>query len=55
VGKASLGVIRDFDLTDHLTFGVGGLYAVNFIPDGLEAAYGGDPHGAMGFIRLKLQ
>jgi len=55
VGKASLGVIRDFALTDHLTFGVGGLYAVNFIPDGLEAAYGGDPHGAMGFIRLKLQ
>jgi hypothetical protein len=54
VGKASLGVIRDFDLTDHLKFGVGGLYAVNFIPNRLEAAYGGDPHGAMAFVRLKL-
>lgn len=54
VGKASAGVIRDVVVAPHLTVGVGGLYAVNLIPSGLEAAYGGDPHGVMGFVRLKL-
>lgn len=54
VGKTSVGVIRDVAVAPHLTLGVGGLYAVNFIPSGLEAAYGGDPHGVMGFVRLKL-
>jgi hypothetical protein len=55
VSKASLGAIRDWRLSDHATFGLGGLYAVNFVPGGLEAAYGGDPNGAMAFVRLKLQ
>ena len=54
VGKASLGLLRDFRLATHLKFGVGGLYAINFIPNGLEGAYGGDPNGAMGFVRLKI-
>jgi len=54
VGKASLGAIRDWRLSEHLTFGVGGLYVLNFLPRGLEPAYGGDPSGAMAFIRLKL-
>ncbi len=32
-----------------------GLYAVNFVPKGLEAAYGGDnPKGGMAFMRLKI-
>jgi hypothetical protein len=55
VSKASLGAIRDWRLSDHATFGLGGLYAVNFVPGGLEAAYGGNPNGAMAFLRLKLQ
>lgn len=55
VAKASVGAIRDFALNDHLTFGVGGLYSFNRVPDALEAAYGGDPHGVMGFVRFKLQ
>jgi len=55
VAKASLGAIRDWRVSDHLTFGVGGLYAFNLIPRGLEAAYGGDPHGAMAFVRLKVR
>ena len=54
VGKASIGVVRDFPIAEHLLFGVGGLYAVNFIPNGLEPAYGDHPHGAMAFVRLKL-
>jgi len=55
VGKVSLGAIRDFMVAEHLSFGVGGLFAVNFVPDGLEALYGGsNPTGAMGFVRLKI-
>jgi hypothetical protein len=55
VGKASLGLVRDFPIAKHLELGVGGLYSVNFIPKALEEAYGGDPHGAMGFVRLKIR
>jgi hypothetical protein len=55
VGKVSLGAIHDFKLADHLLFGVGGLFAVNFIPDGLKSLYGGsNPIGTMGFVRLKI-
>jgi hypothetical protein len=54
VGKVSLGAIRDVRVADHVTFGIGGLYALNFVPRGLEAAYGGDPKGMMAFVRLKI-
>jgi hypothetical protein len=55
VGKLSLGAIHDFKIADHLLFGVGGLFAVNFVPGALEPLYGGgNPIGAMGFVRLKL-
>ena len=55
VGKISAGAVRDFALTPHWSFGVGGLYAVNFVPGGLRASYGrSEPQGAMGFVRLKL-
>ena len=55
VGKVSLGAVRDFRVAGHLALGVGGLFAVNFVPDGLRAAYGGrNPIGAMGFLRLKV-
>lgn len=55
IGKVSLGAIRDWAVSDHVSFGVGGLYAVNFVPSGLQAAYGAsDPSGAMAFVRLKL-
>jgi hypothetical protein len=55
VGKVSLGAIHDFKIADHLLFGVGGLFAVNFVPGALEPLYGGgNPIGAMGFVRLKL-
>ena len=54
VAKASLGVIRDWLISEHVTFGLGGLYALNVVPDALEPAYGGDPRGGMAFVRLKL-
>ena len=55
VGKVSVGAVRDFKVAEHLSFGVGGLFAVNFIPDGLEPLYGGKhPIGTMGFLRLKI-
>ena len=55
VGKMSLGVVRDFRIADHLSLGAGGLFAVNFVPDGLAPLYGGHwPTGAVGFVRLKL-
>jgi len=55
VGKVSVGAIRDFRMAEHLSFGIGGLFAVNFVPDGLAPLYGGNnPTGAMGFLRLKL-
>ena len=55
VGKVSLGALRDFKVADHLSLGLGGLFAVNFVPDGLAPLYGGNnPVGAMGFLRLKV-
>jgi hypothetical protein len=50
-GKISLGVIHDWRVAEHLTFGLGGLYDVAFAPPGLPA-YGGGPHGATIFLRL---
>ena len=54
VGKVSLGAIRDFRLGEHVRLGIGGLYAMNFVPAPLEALYSGDPDGAMVFIRLRV-
>ena len=55
VGKVSLGAVRDFKVAEHLSFGAGGLFSVNFVPDALAPLYGGhNPTGAMGFVRLKL-
>jgi hypothetical protein len=55
VGKVSLGAIRDFPVAGHFSLGLGGLFAVNFVPEPLAPLYGGrHPTGAMGFVRLKL-
>ena len=40
---------------EHFSLGLGGLFAVNFVPGGLAPLYRGhNPTGAMGFVRLKL-
>jgi hypothetical protein len=55
VGKVSAGAVRDFPIALHLTFGVGGLVSLNFVPEDLARLYGSsDPMGAMGFVRIKL-
>ncbi len=55
VGKVSVGALRDFAVADHLSIGAGGLVAVNFVRSPLRPLYGsGNPVGAMGFLRLKL-
>jgi hypothetical protein len=54
VAKASLGALYEVPVADHLKLGIGGLYAFNFVPAALEPLYGGDPNGAMAFVRLKI-
>jgi hypothetical protein len=54
VAKISAGLIRDFAVAEHVRVGVGGLYALNFVPAGLEPSYGGDPDGTMLFLRLRI-
>ncbi len=56
VGKVSLGAVRDFRIGENWSIGAGGLFALNFVPDGMAALYGGNnPTGAMAFVRLKLE
>jgi hypothetical protein len=55
LGKVSLGAVRDVRIREHVSLGLGGLYAVNFVPSGLSASYGArQPQGAMAFVRVKL-
>ena len=51
-GQFSLGAIRDLRVADHLKLGLGALYAFDFVGHNLDASYGGDPRGAMVFLRL---
>lgn len=46
IAKVSLGAIHDFKLADHLLFGVGGLFALNFVPNTLEPLYSGNNRSA---------
>jgi hypothetical protein len=55
VGKLSAGAVRDWAVAKHVTFGLGGLYALDFVPRALKASYGSASSGAMAFIRLKLR
>ncbi|MET0545853.1 MAG: hypothetical protein ABWZ40_06055 [Caulobacterales bacterium] len=54
VSRLSIGAIRDFQIRERVTFGVGGLYSRHFISDLLDPSYGGDQDGAMAFVRLKI-
>jgi hypothetical protein len=54
VGKASVGVVRDFQVAAHAAFGIGGLASQNFLPAALRPSYGGDAKGFMAFVRLKV-
>ncbi len=54
VARLSLGAIRDFRIHQNAVIGVGALAQRHFAPDELEPLYGGDPAGAMAFVRLKI-
>ena len=54
VGKLSLGALHDVRAAPHLRLGIGGLWAFNFVPAGLEPAYAGDREGAMVFLRVTV-
>ncbi|WP_255356127.1 hypothetical protein [Brevundimonas sp. Root1423] len=41
-------------MAEHVRFGLGALYSLNSVPDGLEPSYGGDPDGGMIFARLNI-
>ncbi len=51
-GELALGAIHDWRIAEHAKFGVGGLYAFDFVPGAPLPAYGSNPHGAMVFLRL---
>lgn len=52
VGEATLGVIRDVRVAEHLKFGMGVAYTFDFVPSALMPSYGGDPRGALVFARV---
>lgn len=55
VSKASIGAVRDWQVAEHVRFGLGALYSLNQVPAPLEPLYGGDPDGGMIFLRLKVE
>lgn len=54
VAKVSVGAIRDFQIANRVTLGVGALFSHDFLPGALRPSYGDDPDGAMTFVRLKF-
>jgi hypothetical protein len=54
VAKLSVGLVRDFHVSESVTLGVGGLVSQNWISDALAPLYDGDPMGAMAFVRLTI-
>jgi hypothetical protein len=54
VQRLSLGAIRDWRLSEHTAIGLGALLQQHFASDALEPSYGGNPNGAMAFVRLKV-
>jgi hypothetical protein len=55
VAKVSAGAVRDWNVADHMSFGLGALYATDRVPDGLKAVYGSNPSGSMLFARIRLR
>jgi hypothetical protein len=55
VQRATLGVSRDFRVSDRATFAIGASATQNWTSGALSALYDGDPTGALAFVRLKIQ
>jgi hypothetical protein len=54
IAHLSVGAVRDWRLNEHAVFGVGALVQTHLAANALETEYGGDPEGAMAFVRLKV-
>jgi hypothetical protein len=54
VRKVSLGALHDWRVAPLARLGVGGLFSWDHTPGALAAAYGDAPHGAMGFVRIRI-
>ncbi len=54
VSKLSLGVSRDFHVTENVTLALGALVSQNWTSGALAPLYDGDPIGAMAFVRFKI-
>jgi hypothetical protein len=52
VGELTFGAIHDWPMAEHFKLGLGALYAFDFTPSAIFPAYGDNPHGFMGFVRL---
>jgi len=52
VGELSLGALRDWRVSEHWKAGLGALYAFDFAPSAIVPSYGGNPHGALAFVRV---
>jgi hypothetical protein len=56
VAKVSIGAVRGRRIGPRAELGLGGLYALNFVPGPLAGSYGsGAPQGFMAFISLKIE
>lgn len=55
VAKASIGAVHDWRIGPHALVGLGALYSRNVVPGFMKAGYGGNPGGAMVFLRLLVQ
>jgi hypothetical protein len=54
VGKLSVGALHDWKVATHATLGLGALYSFDHAPGTLANLYGDTPHGAMAFVRMKI-
>ena len=52
VSELTLGAIHDWPIAEHLRFGLGALYAFDFVPSDIVLSYGSNPHGSLAFVRL---
>src|SRR6185437_13742205 len=54
VGEITLGGIHDWKVADRAKLGLGASFTFDFVPSSATPHNGGDPHGALVFVRFAL-
>ena len=54
VARATIGVSRDFRVSDRLVMAIGASATQNWVSDALSPLYDGDPTGALAFVRFRI-